>query len=435
VTDDDAPRFQSVMLAGYMDCMPAGHQFAVNPIFPRRAVTGLGGHGGSGKGVLVLTMLAHAANGAPFAGFHPDGELRCTYVTLEDEPERVRLRLRDITRAYKLDADLIERNLRLLDGTHLGPLACEESMNGTRVLRVSYLLDDLAKLTACDDLVVIDNASDAFDGDENSRRQVRTFVRALTEMANKSDAAVVLVAHIDKAAARGMAKGQSYSGSTAWHNSVRSRLALIEDGDDEVVMEHQKSNFTARAKPVRFRRDENGVLLPLSAKQAEQERQADSAAALRLMRAATAADIQVNRATTGPATAWHALRHLREAEPFGDDGRRLHAALGELSRQGHLEKATVRTAHRKDREVWRLTDAAEALAHFEGHRRTEPEAQRARANPPTPPYGAWARAVGQRAPAPLRQEIALARIGASAQMPSQVDNGACGYRAAKDGDQ
>src|SRR5690625_5910278 len=79
------------------------------------------------------------------------------------------------------------------------------------------------------ELIVIDIASDAYDENENSRRDVRFFIRALATLARANDAAVVLLAHIDKVAARNGGGGNDYSGSTAWHNSARSRIALMQD--------------------------------------------------------------------------------------------------------------------------------------------------------------------------------------------------------------
>ena len=58
-------------------------------------------------------------------------------------------------------------------------------------------------------------ASDAYDADENSRRQVRAFVKALARMVRNHNGAVLLLAHVDKVAARYGSNGNTYSGSTA----------------------------------------------------------------------------------------------------------------------------------------------------------------------------------------------------------------------------
>ena len=60
-----------------------------------------------------------------------------------------------------------------------------------------------------------------------------------------TDCAVVLLAHVDKTTSRNRKSegGEGYSGSTAWHNSVRSRLFLTRGEDDLLTLEHQKSNL------------------------------------------------------------------------------------------------------------------------------------------------------------------------------------------------
>lgn len=79
-------------------------------------------------------------------------------------------------------------------------------------------------------VLVIDTAADVFGGNENIRNQVRQFIAALTRIAMEIDGAVILCAHpsID-----GMSKGHGFAGSTAWNNSVRSRLYLTRPAEDE----------------------------------------------------------------------------------------------------------------------------------------------------------------------------------------------------------
>ncbi len=89
-------------------------------------------------------------------------------------------------------------------------------------------------------LIVIDTAADTFGGNENVRSEVRQFVqRALTQLAERCQCAVLLLAHVSRAGAT-----EGTGGSTAWNNSVRSRLHLAPDEDREGVLElrHRKSN-------------------------------------------------------------------------------------------------------------------------------------------------------------------------------------------------
>jgi len=72
-------------------------------------------------------------------------------------------------------------------------------------------------------LVVIDTAADVFAGNENIRPQVRQFIALGTRLARAIDGAVLLLAHPSQT---GKTSGTGDGGSTAWSNSVRSRLYL-----------------------------------------------------------------------------------------------------------------------------------------------------------------------------------------------------------------
>ena len=103
-------------------------------------------------------------------------------------------------------------------------------------------------------LVIIDNASDAYDDDEIKRARVRAFVRSLRRHIARPGRAVLLLAHINKASAIGGRNSgtEDYSGSTAWHNSARSRLSLIPDPNGTLAIEHLKANLGAKAEPVQM---------------------------------------------------------------------------------------------------------------------------------------------------------------------------------------
>ncbi|RAZ86502.1 hypothetical protein DDV93_08875 [Cereibacter johrii] len=72
-------------------------------------------------------------------------------------------------------------------------------------------------------LTVLDTSADLFGGNEIDRAQVRQFVGMLRRLAIEHNCAVVLLSHPSVA---GMSSGSGLSGSTAWNNSVRSRIYL-----------------------------------------------------------------------------------------------------------------------------------------------------------------------------------------------------------------
>ncbi len=281
------------------------------------------------------------------------------FVSLEDSADLVRYRLALIVEAYGLDADTVAANLRIVDGASVdASLAVEENEFGNRKLDPTKALAQVSEWAEGCGLIAVDNASDGYEANANDPRMVRTFVRRmLGKIARENDAAVLLLAHIDKAAARHGAGGNSYTGTTAWHNSARSRLALVEhDGALELV--HEKANLSARAATVRLVRGEHGVIHPAgtvadgSASAANLIEAADAQSLLVALLAADAAGVNVPTARTGPCTPQRVLETLPEF-PEGLRGIRGRArfwnALARLQREGCAGSVEYRNADRKIR--------------------------------------------------------------------------------------
>lgn len=363
-----APRLTKVPMSGFMGKTYPPPRFIVDQLIPRNEVTLGGGHGGSGKSILFLAIAAHVASGMGWDRFDVE-QCPVLFVSLEDQAGHVMNRLQRVIKEYLLDPAKVERNLQVIDGTLSPELMVEVNEHGTHSLLPTQTMNELEAAVSeiGARLIIIDNASDAFGGNENMRRDVRAFIRHLAGIARANDAAVVLLAHIDKAAARNGANGNSYSGSTAWHNSTRSRLALL-DVDGQLQLQHEKHNHSQRAEPIPLMWTEEGVLVPgksstTAAERAEREKE-DMNAALLAMRAALAHGIQVPAAASGNSTSWHALEHLPEMEMFrsGDGKRRFHSALVALQADNLLLRREYRNEQRKLRAAWEMTAMGEAAA-------------------------------------------------------------------------
>lgn len=244
-----------------MTALPKPPGYVVAPWLPRRVVTLFGGHGGAGKTTLAVAIGAHVAAGEPLAGLEVERD-KVVVVSLEDEPAVMRLRLRRVIEEYQLNHFKVLENFTLLDGTEGYAALMAEGDGYNAPTAPTATFQAMREQVAGAGLVIIDNASDAYDANENARRSVRAFIRALTLIAREHDAAVMLLAHIDKASAKSGAQGNSYSGSTAWHNSSRSRLALLVQEDGTLLVEHEKLNLGKRADPVPFRLTEFGIPVP-----------------------------------------------------------------------------------------------------------------------------------------------------------------------------
>jgi hypothetical protein len=351
---------QEVDLSDVMSSRLEPVRFAVAPWFPKRHVTLFGGHGGIGKSTLALAVAAHVAAGIPFAGMDVE-QSPVLFVSLEDEPMIVRLRLRRVIEAYGLPADVVLGNLRLLDGTHGAAALMTAGAGSNDQPLFTGVYRELVRRSEGAGLIFVDNASDAFEANENARRDVRLFVRGLARIARGSDAALVLLAHIDKAAAKNGAQGNSYSGSTAWHNSARSRIALVIDDDNGAIsVLHEKANLGPKAEPLAVSFSEHGIPMPEGRTSAAgvaglTPADFDKAEMLRAFKAAAEAGITVP-ASTVPSqhSAMTALANLPEygaAFKRGKQGnRRAAAAITALLRNGQIEKEVYRKPNRHDAE-------------------------------------------------------------------------------------
>jgi KaiC/GvpD/RAD55 family RecA-like ATPase len=341
-------------------------RFLVDPIIPRDQVTLFGGHGGSGKTLLSYVIAAHVATGTDWGGLivMPG---RVLIVSFEDPEELVMWRFRNVAEEYGLNLAAIEKNITMIDATEAQPIMRETSSHGVRDVQPSTDGAHLMNLITRDrcDLVVIDNVSDAFDGDENNRRQVRGFVRYLTRAIRPYHGGMLLLAHIDKVAARYGASGNSYSGSTAWHNSVRSRLALTNN-----ELHQEKLNVGKRiADPIKLVWSPRGLPIPDDSADAQSIRTAleneDNAALLACFRAAQEAGATVPTGERGPSTAWHALSIYPEcSKTLRENKERFRQGIARLARAGEIARETYRDSRRHACERY-VIPTARVCASFE----------------------------------------------------------------------
>ncbi len=100
-------------------------------------------------------------------------------------------------------------------------------------------------------LVVLDTAADLFEGNENSRTQVRQFIQgALGKIAREANCGVLLCAH---PSANGLSNGSGNGGSTAWHNTVRSRLYLSSDDKGIRNLSRKKANYCSTGEEIKLK--------------------------------------------------------------------------------------------------------------------------------------------------------------------------------------
>jgi RecA-family ATPase len=128
-------------------------------------------------------------------------------------------------------------------------------------------------------LIALDTAADCFGGNENDRSQVRQFISLLRRLAITGNSAVLLASHPSLS---GISTDSGLSGSTGWHNSVRSRLFFkASDPDDDTRSDQRelivrKNNYGPTGEVVRMVW-RAGVFVPVAAPSAPEQAAADAA--------------------------------------------------------------------------------------------------------------------------------------------------------------
>ena len=200
-------------------------EWNVEGLIPARTVTLLSGDGGVGKSLLALQLCVSTALSSSWCGLSV-AQGSALFLTAEDEIPELHRRLDDIIcgRYTGLAGKLWLTSLCEEDAVLAVPRVPTGPMEPTRL----YEALRRALIATKPKLLVLDSAADVFGGDEIKRNHVRGFIAMLRKLAIEFDCAVVLLSHPSQS---GIATGGGSSGSTAWNNSVRSRLYFVRDID------------------------------------------------------------------------------------------------------------------------------------------------------------------------------------------------------------
>jgi RecA-family ATPase len=233
--------------------------WTIDDHIPSNNVTLLSGEGAVGKSILALQLAVCTALNAvsdhdhDWIGLLPKGGPAMVVSCEEDQNEMLR-RLEDSAQHYHCDrADL--KNLYMYSWVDRGStlLATIDRKSGDNLLTTELYARLLVTVMQIKPkLIVLDTAADLFGGNEINRNHTRQFIAYMRRLAlvAQNDTAVLLLTH---PSLEGIRSGTGLSGSTAWHNSVRSRCVFKklkddEDSDDitdpnQRVLEWHKNNY------------------------------------------------------------------------------------------------------------------------------------------------------------------------------------------------
>lgn len=235
-------------------------QWYLEGLIPNRQVTLLSGDGGTGKSLLAYQIGLAGVLGVQTIEFRP-ALGRVVYLAAEDDEGELKRRGHDILTAMGRTFADLKGGMRVI------PMAGKDAelvseKRRSRELELSALAQQITDLLTDfrPKLLILDTAADVFGGDEISRKQVRFFVSILRRFAMDCDLAVLLLSH---PSVQGIQTGTGLSGSTAWNNSVRSRLYFTADKNDEDLrlLKNMKANYGRKGAETKLRWHEGAFIL------------------------------------------------------------------------------------------------------------------------------------------------------------------------------
>ena len=366
--DDGKPK--DVSIADILDNPSPPVEFIIEGILPAGVVTLFAGHGGTCKSILSLQVAVSVAMGLPFLGMETQ-KVKVLVYSAEDSGHVVRYRLNNICSQWKISPTELARNLTVLDASEVDPVLFAEKrensiLAGVPTPAMQDLINAVARTGAR--LIILDNVSDVYGADEIKRPQVRTFIRMQAQLARRTNAALLLLAHVDKQTARGNSE-EGYSGSTAWNNSVRSRLFIRTD-KDALMIEHQKSNYGKRIEPISVVFDRGLIVLAENASNSyalSEGREAKSAAVLGMIDEFYQRGEWISTATTSPNNAFKVLSR-ESSYPKGLIRTDLWQLLRDAERSKKLNREAYKNSSRHESHRWLVVNSASTLRQLDSQR-------------------------------------------------------------------
>ncbi len=222
---------------------PPRRDWMVENCFLRGTVGMISGDGGIGKSLLAQQLATCCVLERPWLGRSIVGG-RALYLACEDDHDELWRRQADINRHLEVEmTDVAEAGLylapRVGQDNALSVLERKEwRMRPTPLFKRMVAWCRRIGIQ----LVIIDTATQTFNGNQNDERQVADYITELRRLAIALQGIVLLTKHPSMT---GRATGTGESGNVAWHNTCRARLYLRQDKDKKLVLETMKNNYSS----------------------------------------------------------------------------------------------------------------------------------------------------------------------------------------------
>lgn len=216
-------------------------EWVVRDWIPRGQPTLLYGDGGTGKSLVAMQLQIAVALGQPWFGLQTT-QGKSQYISAEDDEDELARRFSDILAFSFIKYEHV-RPAEFLSLAGLNALFADMHPSSQRMVATGLFREVQARIERDRPvLVIVDTLADVYPADENNRALVRQFVQMLRKPAIEYNCAIVVLAHPSLS---GMSSGRNTSGSTAWNNSVRSRISFIRDDEDhdKRILKLDKANY------------------------------------------------------------------------------------------------------------------------------------------------------------------------------------------------
>ncbi|MDC8753324.1 AAA family ATPase [Erythrobacter sp. sf7] len=241
-----AAAIETLDWAALANVKPAPKAFVIPLLAPAGEVTLFTGPGSAGKSLLAQQLATALAAGVPTLRLDM-GQAPAIYLTCEDDDGQLHWRQAHICEALGVPVASLAGRLHVasLRGALDNALGTEGPDGEFTLSHAYHRLAAMIWRTGAK-LVALDNVAHLFTGNENDRGAVTRFVNALNRLAGESGAAIILLGHPNKA-------GDSYSGSTAWLNAVRSQFVIEHDLQSDMrTVTVGKANYSRKGEQLRF---------------------------------------------------------------------------------------------------------------------------------------------------------------------------------------
>jgi RecA-family ATPase len=229
---------------------PTAKHFIMPGFIPENEITILTGPGGSNKSTFGTQLAACFASQKPMLGVELSTG-SALYVTAEDDERQLHWVLQHVCGAIAVSVSSLVGKLHLssIRGRINNELATFDADGRIRSTPAFALLKATVQQTKAK-LIILDNVAHIFAGNENDRAQVTAFINLLYSLCLDNGVSIVLIGHPNKS-------GDSYSGSTAWLNAVRSHVTIAKPEDtydpDERLLTVGKANYAREGETLKFR--------------------------------------------------------------------------------------------------------------------------------------------------------------------------------------